>query len=488
MSAFNDCFSTTVQIHKGEYPLSFQDLCIPEGSKFGIVINNVVECEMDSTPVLLCFTIDNSGSMNESGGRASKLEYVKQTAKNILRFIQGKPVYIQINIFDNKYKQIVELTPVTEENIEKLLRHVDEIFADAGTNIGYAIGESQRIIDSYSDRFSKIHHFFLTDGLPTEGIVKNQNLIDLVTSKYPTAFIGYGIDHNVELLVGCAKRHSCSVYQLVDNFETIGNLCGELLHAILYPVLKDVLIILPSESDKIYNAKTNEWSNKIQYGSFISGKEYRTPVYTSENSPVIINTTGIRIDNGEIIDTDILQDGNCVDLTKDIFRHAVNLTVFGAMENEFNIRQKARNLFKKIHKYAREHSLLDETFYKLLLEDLYTIYNKQNMNGNMHIISRHYGNSNNQTFRSSSTHEREPKQDPNCGLQRMASVTQPYDEEYYVDEEEQKEYQNEYQNEYQYEYQYEYQNEDQDDILNYNPENIQSDASQSLCEIMRAVS
>lgn len=492
MSYFkNTHFSTTVEFHEGELPITYEDLGIPHGAKFGIIKQNVVECEMDQTQTVLEITIDNSGSMNEFCGNGSKIEHVKHTLKNILRVIVEKnmPISIQVNIFNDQYKEIIELRQVTSENLEELVQNIVSIRADGGTDIGLATTESQKVLHKYNGTFNKIYHLFLTDGNASSGECDNDRLIDQISGDYPTAFIGYGLDHNAYLLLAFSKKNPESSYQLVDNYETIGNLCGELLYNICYPSVKDVSICTPAEADLIYNARTNTWSNIVDAGTFISGKTYRFPIYTTDECATIVNTSGTTNDDIDI-DTDVFINDTdpTTDLTKEIFRYATDRLLFLSMNGEKGNKKKVRQLFKSIRSFAREHDILNDTFYKLMFDDLYTCYTGNDISLQARIIS----NTRNQTFRSQSNQAAEYSQASHItrsnaidlepvGLSRSVSCTY---NEFEGEENEGEEIEGE-ENEGE-----ENEETDIDDITLFVSENTQNDlnATQEMYGVMRSVS
>ena len=426
----NGVYETSVQFHKGDLPLSLEEIGIPEGARYGIIHQRVFEHDMDNSPKVISFTIDISDSMNE-GFINSKLNYVKHTVTKILRVIESKNmnITIQVNTFNNEYKSVIDLVPVTKDNVNELIEKVENISASGSTNIELALMETQKKLDDCKAIFSNIYHFLLTDGNPTVGETREDILTNMVSTDYPSIFIGYGMDHNAKLLIDFSKTHYDSCYQLVDNIETIGNLCGELLHSICYQVVKNVQICTPYENDYIYDVMKNEWTQLIDTRNFVSGKEYDYSVYSMSHINIIIfNTKGVRINTNEEIDTDVFEYQEA-DLTKYIFRHAVNRALYDSMQNAHNIQIRIRELFQKIRKYAKENSLENDTYYKLLFDDLYTAY--RSYNDYAYIHARVVSNTRHQTFRASSGSAPIVRQSAfnikkDDGLERMVS-NRPYD-------------------------------------------------------------
>jgi uncharacterized protein YegL len=469
MSSFtNTLFSTTVQFHKGDMVLTCDDLGLPQESQFGIITHTVATGAMDPTETLLVIDIDNSGSMECN----DKMELVKHTVKNILRTIVDKkmPIHVHILTFNSEIKNVVDLTAVTSDNLEDLLKKVDAIYADGFTNIELALNESRGI----GMEFKKRHHLFLTDGLPTDGETDTDNLAKLLDENFPGTYIGYGEEHNHEVLTAFAKKNSESSYQLVNNVEMIGNLCGEVLYNICYPVATNIQISTPFEKDLIYDATSNTWTNNIYVDTFTSGKTYRYPIYTTEECAMLVHTRAYSVVTGEQVFTEVFMNptDERFDLTKEMFRHATNHLL--SMPNID--KQKVRAMFRKVRAYAREHDLLQDTYYKLIFDDLYTCFHGDQM----HISARVTSNTRNQTFRSASGRAPIRRQNANSGgLQR--SISASYND-FELDD-------NMGANEDEtvievYEYG------DEDNIENFVSEDTQNmcDATQDMAEIMRAVS
>lgn len=414
MSSFtNTLFSTTVQFHQGDMVLTCDELGLPQESQFGIITHTVATGPMDPTETALIITIDNSGSMDSD----EKLGYVKHTIKNILRTIVDKkmPIHVHVNTFNTEIKNVFELTAITDENLESLIMKVDAIYADGFTDIELALNATRDCGAS----FKKRHHLFLTDGYPTQGITDTEKLTKLVDERFPGTYIGYSIDHNHDLLTSFAKRNSESSYQLVNEVEMIGNLCGEILFNICYPVIKNITISAPFEKDLIYNAKANEWTNNVHIDTFVSGKTYRYPMFTTEECAMVVYTRGFSIITDEEVRSEVFINptDERVDLTKEMFRHATNrLLCMPVIDKD-----KVRALFKKVRAYAREHNLLEDTYYKLIFDDLYTCF----YGDEMHIVARVTSNTRNQTFRSASGRPHIRRHNANSmrgGLQRSISV------------------------------------------------------------------
>ena len=75
-----------IELHEVDYPIQV----LPEGRKFGVLTVKVNKSPITEQPILFVFSIDRTVSMDEFGGDTrgkSKLDYVKQTFANIMRFL-----------------------------------------------------------------------------------------------------------------------------------------------------------------------------------------------------------------------------------------------------------------------------------------------------------------------------------------------------------------------------------------------------------------
>jgi len=425
---------SSLYIHRGPLPV---DIELPESGVFGVLKIKMDSVPMDTTPVFIQFTLDQSSSMVEGGG--SKIRCPKETMLNILAIIvkHQMPIWVAIDGFDTVYHQIVPITRVSQDNLTELQDKVRSIKAEGSTNLKAAIKSSQASLAEPVD-FKKKYNFFLTDGNATIGETSNSKLFDLISGEYPSIFIGYGDDHNSWLLINGSKKHINSSYQLVLEYETVGVLCGELLNEICYPALNEVVITTSGQLDKIYNPTTNEWGHKVTLGYLVAEKEYTFLLNTYYPEFETIHISGIEPSSGNIDIIELDFDENCYleNLSANIFQHKINLLLREAVKKDRYVYHGLKSLFHTIHKYAREMELLEDPAYLVMFEDIYIAYTKfYDTNSEMYTYSRLAANMRTQNYRSNSASSTQSHTQPadylGGGLTRMASITytQPEDEE-----------------------------------------------------------
>jgi len=354
---------------------SIQTNSIESADDFGIFQIKMNEAPMNKTPIAIHFTIDSSASMEEGTYKGSKMNFVLNTMSNILHVIVARemPISVQIDQFNNNYSSVIPLTAVSKENISELFEKIVKIRPDGSTNMAKAIQESQKAMSSAEfSGFVKKYHFFLTDGEATIGETNIDKLAEMISPDFITMFIGYGIDHNAQLLISGAKKNPKSSYHFVNDFETIGVLCGELLHGFCYPVVFDATITV--QNGVIYDAFTNTWQPCTNIGDLVEGKTYRIPVRISDDFEITISDGRQFIESVKGIAID------SVDLTRDVFQFQVDKLFFESTERD--VKADAKELFSKI-------AIQRDNSYKCMMDDLYTLYRTVGTDvGNMYIHSR----------------------------------------------------------------------------------------------------
>jgi hypothetical protein len=392
---------------------------------FGRLTITLAKTNKTKKPLFIKSTIDVSGSMDEDSDKnGTRLDYVKRTLIKMLQFLVKtveSDVWIQIDSFSNTFNTIIEKILLTTSNIDSLINDINEVTSDSMTNIGLAITESNKIIESVMKEHPeyKIIHLFLTDGDPTVGEKNTNKLANMVNSEHTNVFIGYGMQHNAELLKAFSNKGINNKYMLVDNFENTGLVYGEIVHSLLYSVLENGTITM-SDGSLIYDAKTNCWKESIQIPSLISEKEniYHIKSINPAN-PITCSLSG------NIVNTDNTTNTfHCIikqnesdeevdnDLSKYIFRQitmellhkAANI---GIEDNISLLKQEMKTVFKKMKMYMNTNNLEEDIFMKILCEDIHISYSTLgSREGNMLSQSRNTSQIDQSCHRSGSAYVR----------------------------------------------------------------------------------
>lgn len=200
------------------------------------------------TPVHLCCVIDVSASM----GTDYKLENVKSSLGFLLDFL-GADDTISIITFSDKARVIVNRVRVTNDEKENIRARISLINVVSNTNLSDGIIASHECLDINTDMF-KQGVLILTDGVANMGVTATPALLDLVratTNKFPgttMSCIGYGTDHNVDLLRNISAESGGSYY-VVNNLEDVAAVFGDVLGALMSCSFQRLRITLPGGTE-----------------------------------------------------------------------------------------------------------------------------------------------------------------------------------------------------------------------------------------------
>ena len=393
---------------------------------FGILQIEISDTSMVTTGQDIFMSDDMSGSMEDrtKDGR-TKIQHMIHTTKNMINVLaqaqavqaQKPDINIAIDGFDDLIEQVIPLTKVTEDNVDAMHKRIDKkLKARNSTNIEIAlenaktkINQNQQGKGKGQDRIQ--HHIFMTDGQVTKGSTDHAHLASLVDPNYSNIFIGFGIDHDAELLQALAANTNSACY-FVDNIENTGLIYGEILHGILYTALYNVKIEM--HHGEIYDYKTNTWTTTLEIASLNSEakKTYHvraTSTTNQEISAIITGKTHIlpaTMECGELLNQpqnfndeidlmpDLMEEDQAVpvDLTKYMFRQRTMELLFEARTNNNRanriannnnittiknnkkiIKDKLKAFLKLLQAHMQENNS-DDDFYQTLCEDINIAY------------------------------------------------------------------------------------------------------------------
>ena len=366
-----------------------------DGSHSGILKLQMAKVPITNKPCFLYFSVDTSGSMEETHRGKSKLSFVKATLKNMIQFLetQDAEIYIEIRTFNSTVTVLQECVRITSENMADIISKINVMVADSDTDIGNAMTVANLAIASYKDvnPHHSVGHIFMSDGSPTSGLTRLDQLCPLVQEEFNNTFIGFGLDHNAHLFHKFSEKNNTE-YRFIDKFENTALVYGEIIHQFLYPALVDVR--LQVEQGEIYDWKTNTWQTEIIEPVIISEAEKIYHIRTDYSASdvrvnIIQNLTGELIDFASPIPQLIsLEDGSvedrCLDnLTKYLFRQRTMACLFDSKlslngDAKKNLKEKMKTLFRELRTYMRDHDMLEEPMMKMLCDDIFITYKTMN--------------------------------------------------------------------------------------------------------------
>lgn len=226
------------------------------------------------TPVHLCCVIDTSASM-ESG---RKLENVKQSLQFLLDFL-GPQDSVSVITFSEAAKTILTQTAVTASEKDNIRARISIIRVESNTNLSAGIIQAQDSLQIDTSN-TKQGILLLTDGIANMGLTRPQDIIELVRNTI-TKFngtsissVGYGTDHNVELLQSISTEGGGSYY-VVNNLEDVATVFGDILGGLVSCAAQQVRVVLPVGTEIKSRYANNIIGDKMEIviGDMPSGAE-----------------------------------------------------------------------------------------------------------------------------------------------------------------------------------------------------------------------
>lgn len=237
--------------------------------------------------------IDRSGSMDAlTGDGRSRMDHVKHMVKNFIDYLKTVPnttATISLLKFDHECDVLVECLEINaEQNYDTF---IEELEPRGMTDMGKALTMAKCIRDKVTNPV----HILLTDGHITQGDTNPTKLIKYLSTTdddlEKNVFIGFGADHNNNLLEALADNANRGIYYFVESFENAGLAYGEVIHDHLYEYAQDVTITV--QNGEIYNYKTNTWGPTINIPSLAGGctKTYHIRQNDASSDNLDITTT-----------------------------------------------------------------------------------------------------------------------------------------------------------------------------------------------------
>lgn len=195
-------------------------------------------------PVHLCFVIDTSLSMLDD----KKLENVKRSIHFLLDFL-GPDDIISIITFSEVAQVILNRIAVTAIEKENIRTRISIIHVESNTNLSAGIIQSRECLVNDGDKY-KQGILILTDGITNIGLTRPADILELVTNTIEKftgtsiSCVGYGTDHNVELLQSISTEGGGSYY-VVNNLEDVACVFGDILGGLISCSAQQMTVSMP---------------------------------------------------------------------------------------------------------------------------------------------------------------------------------------------------------------------------------------------------
>lgn len=242
-------------------------------------------------PIHLCCIIDTSGSMRED----SKILYVKQSLQFILDSM-GPQDWMSIITFDLEVETLARQVVCEEENKTTLTEKIHWIHAQGGTNLCQGLVESKQCLFPF-DTHRKQGIMLLTDGEATHGHVDTSAILSVVNETLELegttiSCIGYGTNHNVDLLRRLSETHAGSYY-VVQRASDIPVVFGDIMGGLLSTCTQRIHIEVDAIEDSsclqsAYPVVRTGSSRSIDVGDLPAGKEAAVLVHAPPGTGLAI--------------------------------------------------------------------------------------------------------------------------------------------------------------------------------------------------------
>ena len=410
------------------------------GRKFGVLniaTENNIEAQVNMKPIHIRFNNDISSSMDEinDNKRSSrnKIYYLKHCMIGILKHIasisETTNITITIYNFDSILTEIVSNVKVTKDNVDAIIQQIKDIQPCGSTNFEKIMTNSfNELTTQISSNPDHIYaDVLMTDGDITEGDSNIDRLKKFINPNIINAFIGYGYNQNATLLNAFSKVVNGS-YSCIDNVEKGALVYGEVLSNIINIAFTKVTITI--QNGMIYDWKENKFVDILAVDNFTWGSIKSFHIISENPEEVVINIIAICSRTGEAIQI-IVSEKKEEELSNFKYRHRVldllhrvksfneedylyNITSYSSFsfgnnlrddneiepenkksfnknykETKKNLKDELRVLFKEIKLYMASNELIEDNFYKRLLDDLYiTHLTFGTQYGNMYTCAR----------------------------------------------------------------------------------------------------
>jgi len=250
------------------------------------IIGNPIDTRNATHTIIL---LDTSGSMDDGG----KLPNVKKSLNFLVKFLQ-KTDYLSLVTFNYMSNIVIEHTNVTTEYIDTFKYAIDILDAEGGTNLSAGLLNVKSILErTDSSNVSKTGLIILTDGHTNEGLTKSDDIMRIINSikavepNISITTIGYGEDHNAQLLKDIGIYGGGS-YNVVNNIEEVATVFGDILGGLMTTVAQNVTVTYPSSWNciNVYSKDSINTSTRIHIGDICAESETIIMFENSDNSTI----------------------------------------------------------------------------------------------------------------------------------------------------------------------------------------------------------
>ena len=325
------------------------------------------------TPVNFCVLIDTSGSMEMD----RKLHNVCKSLHHLIDYMNDSDS-ISIVTFSDSARIHCKAIAMNSGNKESIRHILSQLVSNGSTNMSDALIKAREcLIPGVTDKKQGI--LLLTDGHANLGVTQPSGIVTILEtmvhefSGCSISSVGYGSDHNAELLDIMSRKGNGS-YAVVNTIEDVGTVFGTILGDLASCVAQNIKVTFPA-GVKLHTKYSTEvgadGSVSVVVGDLSSGCD---ATILSEDTGVSVTVSGYDIVNAGAFSSDVDHvDGsgdNMIGLTT-YYRSAVvkliqEISAVTA-DNVDDMKNKIRVIRREI---KAEKQLSENPIWDILLEDL----------------------------------------------------------------------------------------------------------------------
>ena len=354
----------------------FQSFSIQSHPEWATIHLKAPESE-SRVPIHLCCVIDTSGSMEDD----DKLENVKRSLHYLLNFL-GEKDRISVITFSSTAKTILNKMCCSLIEKENLRARIATIHLEFSTNLSAALVETRTVLtDPSGENPSGIKQgiLLLTDGMANDGLTEPDQIVamtkKLLQDYHGTSLscIGYGTDHNAELLQSMATEGGGS-YSIVNTLEDVATVFGNVLGGLISCSFQQVRISLPKNTEIKSRYATNHLDElEIMVGDLSAGMEAVVLAKIPLGHVLTVKAYDLKASQLITVET-IVSSSDDVTIQTDGEAHYLRFDVLALLDDIAAGKQTAEDYLKMIaictqdiHAYREKHA---HSLWDLLLNEL----------------------------------------------------------------------------------------------------------------------
>lgn len=205
-------------------------------------------------PTHYVFLVDTSGSMSED----NKLENVKRCLGSMMNYVQDDDHFSLITFESSSIIHIDHIV-TSSENKTYIMEIMKKVFVEDMTNLSAGLGNVRKVVTG-TNRSEKTALFLLTDGHINQGVTADATLLEILHGilqshgNMNAYCIGYGADHNAELLRAISIDGQGS-YNIVNSVEDVASAFGDTIGGLISIVAQNTCIRFPSGTSVLGTVK-----------------------------------------------------------------------------------------------------------------------------------------------------------------------------------------------------------------------------------------